>query len=67
MPGGSRGEVHVPILNAYSGSISESGAVVWSDGKFAAKLPAGVRRGSNDGRFVSFKTGLGSNSFTFAL
>ena len=64
VPGGSRGEVHVPILNARSGSISESGTVVWRNGKFATKLPVGVRGGGNDGRFVSFETGPGSYSFS---
>ena len=67
VPGGSRGEVHVPIISAHSGSILESGAVVWSDGKFATKMPMGVAGGSNDGRFVSFKTTSGSYSFVSAV
>ena len=64
VPGGSVGEVHVPILSAESGLIKESGAAVWKDGAFAEPMPVGIKAVRSDGRFVVFETGAGRSSFT---
>lgn len=66
VPGGSVGEVHVPILSAESGLIKESGAAVWKDGAFAEPMPVGIKAVRSDGRFVVFETGAGRSSFTSA-
>ena len=67
VPGGSTGEVHVPLLSAINGTITESGAVVWKAGKFIPGAAAGVRGGSSDGRFAWFFTQSGNYSFAAAV
>ena len=68
VPGGSHGEVHVPIMSADSGTITQSGRVVWSKGKAASSLPRGLSFMANDGRrFAMFATGAGSWSFVSAV
>ena len=63
VPGGSTGEVHVPLLSAASGTITESGAVVWQAGAFVPGAAAGVTGGGSDGRFAWFFTRSGNFSF----
>lgn len=63
VPGGSAGEVHVPLLRAGAGIISESGAVVWRDGQFVPGAAPGVSGGGSDGRFAWFVTRAGNYSF----
>ena len=63
VPGASTGEVHVPIQGATSGTITESGAVVWSKGKGVPGAVDGVKVIGNDGRFAIFRTGSGNYSF----
>ena len=65
VPGGSTGEVHVPLTNAVTGVITESGTVVWRDGAFVASA-VGVGFGGSDGRFVWFTTMSGNYSFAVA-
>ena len=68
VPGGSHGEVHVPIMSADSGTITQSGRVVWSKGQAASSLPRGLSFMANDGRrFAMFATGAGSWSFVSAV
>jgi hypothetical protein len=57
--------VHVPITNATAGIISESGVVVWRDGKFLVPTAAavGVRSGGADRSFVWFDVSAGMFSF----
>ena len=65
VPGGSHGEIHVPLVSPASGTIYESGKLVWSAGRYApAGAVHGVTPGSNDGRFVSFVTAPGNYKFT---
>ena len=63
VPGGSTGEVHVPLLSAVNGTITESGAVVWQAGVFVPGAAAGVTGGGADGRFAWFFTSSGNFSF----
>jgi hypothetical protein len=62
VPGGSTGEVHVPLLSEVNGTITESGTVVWQAGQFVPGA-AGVTSGGTDGRFAIFKTQSGNYSF----
>ena len=66
VPGGSVGEVHVPVLNTYMGTITESGVPVWQNGTFFPGAAAGVSPGGVDGRFVWFTTRSGKYSFATA-
>jgi hypothetical protein len=63
VPGGSTGEVHVPLLSAANGTITESGAVVWRAGEFVPGAAVGVTGGGSDGRFAWFFTRSGNYSF----
>ena len=63
VPGGSTGEVHVPLLSAVNGTITESGTVVWQAGAFVPGAVAGVTGGGSDGRFAWFFTHSGNFSF----
>jgi hypothetical protein len=63
VPGGSTGEVHVPLLSTCNGTITESGAVVWDAGQFVPGAVAGVTGGGSDGRFAWFFTRSGNYSF----
>ncbi len=67
VPGGSTGEVHVPLLAAANGTITESGAVVWRAGQFINGAAAGVSGGGSDGRFAWFITQPGNYSFQAAV
>jgi hypothetical protein len=69
IPGGSRGEVHVPIANTTAGTIFESGVVVWRDGKFVVPTSAaiGVRPGGADSSFVWFDVSAGVFSFASSI
>ena len=67
VPGGSTGEVHVPLLSPANGSITESGAVVWREGQFIPGSSPGVRGGGSDGRFAWFFTQSGNYSFQAAV
>ena len=68
VPGGSSGEVHVPVRNGgTSGTITESGQVVWMDGSFTTPMPDGLTAIENDGRFVIFGTDSGSYEFSSML
>lgn len=67
VPGGSIGEVHVPVRNGgLQGTITESGVTVWQDDRATATAPPGVRFMYNDGRFVIFETVAGNFSFSSA-
>lgn len=63
VPGGSTGEVHVPLLSPTNGTITESGVVVWRAGEFIPGAP-GVSGGGSDGRFAWFLTRSGNYSFS---
>ena len=63
VPGGSTGEVHVPLLSPTNGTITESGAVVWRAGEFVPGAAPGVAGGGADGRFAWFFTRSGNFSF----
>jgi hypothetical protein len=63
VPGGSTGEIHVPLVDATKGTITESGIVVWQNGTFVAAAGAGVARGGSDGRFAWFTVHSGYYSF----
>lgn len=67
VPGGSTGEVHVPLLSPTNGTITESGAVVWQAGAFIPGSSPGVRGGGSDGRFAWFFTQSGNYSFQAAV
>ena len=67
VPGGSTGEVHVPLLSAANGTITESGAVVWRAGVFVPGAAPGVSSGGSDGRFAWFLTASGNYSFQAAV
>lgn len=67
VPGGSTGEVHVPLLSPTNGTITESGAVVWQAGAFIPGSSSGVRGGGSDGRFAWFFTQSGNYSFQAAV
>ena len=66
VPGGSTGEVHVPLLSAVNDTITESGTVVWQAGQFVPGA-AGVTGGGTDGRFAVFHTQSGNYSFQAAV
>jgi len=59
VPGGSVGEVHVPLAHL----ITEGDRPVYRDGKAVQPGVAGVKVVGCDGRFVIFATGAGSYSF----
>ena len=65
VPGGSVGEVHVPMPSGTTaGTITESGVVVWKNGAFVTSPAAvGVHPGGEDGRFVWFFVSAGNFSF----
>ena len=65
VPGGSTGEVHVPLLT--NSTITESGTVVWQAGHFVPGAVAGVTGGGSDGRFAWFFTRSGNYSFQAAV
>ena len=65
VPSGSTGEVHVPLLNTDAGTITESGTVVWRDGKALQAAVPGVEFVGTDGRFASFTTGSGQWTFSY--
>ena len=67
VPGGSTGEVHVPLLSPANGTITESGAVVWRAGQFISGAAPGVSGGGSDGRFAWFFTSSGNFSFQAAV
>jgi len=67
VPGGSTGEVHVPLLSTVNGTITESGAVVWQAGQFVPGAAPGVTGGGSDGRFAWFFTRSGNYSFEAAV
>ena len=67
VPGGSTGEIHVPLLSPVSGTITESGAVVWRAGQFVPGSSLGVSGGGSDGRFAWFITQSGNYSFQAAV
>ena len=65
VPSGSEGEVHVPVRNAAGGTtITESGTVVWRDGKALSGAVPGVDFVESDGRFAIFATGSGQWTFS---
>jgi hypothetical protein len=65
VPGGSRGQVYVPLLDRTRGSISESGVAVWREGAFLpTPATGGVKPGGYEGRFVWF--GVNSGNYSFA-
>jgi hypothetical protein len=65
VPSGSMGEVHVPLLNTDAGTITESGTVVWRDGKALQAAVPGVEFVGTDGRFAFFTTGSGQWTFSY--
>lgn len=65
IPSGSAGEIHVPVRSDRSGTVTESGIVVWQNGK-AVGSKVGVKLTGGDGRFLIFATGSGNYSFACA-
>eukprot|EP01113_Clastostelium_recurvatum_P010134 TRINITY_DN1497_c0_g1_i4.p1 TRINITY_DN1497_c0_g1~~TRINITY_DN1497_c0_g1_i4.p1 ORF type:complete len:540 (-),score=92.16 TRINITY_DN1497_c0_g1_i4:122-1633(-) len=64
IPVGSVGNVHFPRLDVSNWAISESGNIIWQNGKFIPNAAVGVTSGVQTAQAITFQIGSGAYSFS---